>query len=90
VKKTYYNWKDLLERTGRIKYIPPPSRKRKIDSEALKRAAEEKPDSYLRELAEIFDCSLQAIDKKLKKLGITLKKRRLPIPRNQRKSAGNI
>ena len=87
---TYYDWKTLLETTGTLKYTPPTSRKRKIDDGALKRAVEEKPDAYLRELAEIFGCSLQAIDKKLKKLRITLKKRRLPIPKNPRKSAGNI
>lgn len=87
---TYYDWKTLLETTGTLKYTPPTSRKRKIDNEALKRAIAEKPDSYLRELAEIFDCSLQAIDKKLKKLGITLKKRRSPIPKNQRRSADPI
>jgi len=87
---TYYQWKNRLETTGSLEYIPPATRKRKIDNEALKRVVEEQPDLYLRELAEIFDCSLQAIDKKLKKLGITHKKRHSRTPKNQRKSERGI
>ena len=87
---TYYAWRRLLERTGTLKFTPPTIRKRKIDNEVLKRAVEEKPDAYLRELAELFDCSPQAVDKKLKKLGISLKKRHSPILKDQRKSAENI
>ena len=84
---TYYRWKNLLETTGTLKSTPPATRKRKIDSEELKRAIEEKPDVYLRELAEKFDCTGPAIQKRLKKLGITLKKRRSCIPKDQTKSA---
>ena len=48
--------------------------RRKIRKEELKKAAEEQPDSYLRELAEAFDCTPQAVAKALDSMGITLKK----------------
>ena len=87
--RTYYLWKNRLETTGSLESTPPATRNRKIDNEELKRAVEEKPDSYLRELAEKFDCSEPAVHKKLKKLGITYKKRRSPTPKNPRKNAQN-
>ncbi|MDR1914147.1 MAG: transposase, partial [Clostridiales bacterium] len=40
--------------------IPSPSRQGnhdRIDMDILKQAVEEKPDAYLKELAELFDCS---------------------------------
>ena len=86
---TYYEWKNLLETTGCVKYTPPATRNRKIDNEALKQAIEERPDAYLRELAEIFECSAQAIDQKLKRMEITLKKRPLLIQKNQKKNGQN-
>jgi transposase len=88
--KSYYAWKALLEETGSLEKPKPTERKRKIDNEALKRAVEEKPDSYLREIAEIFGCSFQAVANKLRKLGITLKKRRLHTPKNPKKNERSI
>jgi transposase len=83
---TYYKWKKNKEITG---YYTPKkekvSRKRKIDPETLRLAVEKKPDAYLRELAEKFDCSTTAIHKRLKQLKITYKKRCLPIMKNPKK-----
>jgi hypothetical protein len=50
----------------------------------------EKPDSYLRELAAPFGCSLQSVFTALKNMGITLKKRFLPIAGNAEKNVVNI
>jgi transcriptional antiterminator len=49
-------------------------RRRKIDRELLKQAFVQKPDAYLYELAELFDCSEPAVFYMLQKLNITLKK----------------
>ena len=80
--ETYYQWKNNLE----IGYYEiergKQERKRKIDREQLKNAVAQKPDSYLYELAELFDCSPQAIFYMLEKLNITLKKRPLPTLKN--------
>ena len=70
---TYYQWVKELE-NGFEKQKTPRQRSRKIDKEKLRQIVEENPDLYLRELAELFDCSLQAIFYCLKKLKITLKK----------------
>ena len=74
--RTYYQWKKNKETTG---YYEPPkipkTRNRKINPEELKMAIEGKPDAYLRELAEQFNCSINSVHKRLKQLKITLKKR---------------
>ena len=80
---TYYAWKRKKEGTGF--YAPKGekrTRRRKIDPEELRKAVEEKPDIYLRELAEKFNCSIPSVHDRLKKLKITYKKRRSPIRRN--------
>jgi len=52
--------------------------------------AGERPDIYLHELADIFDCSGQAISLALKKMGITRKKRVLPTVKNLNRRERNI
>lgn len=47
----------------------------KIDGEKLKHYIKEHPDSYLREIAEAFSTTLQAIFYACRRLNITLKKR---------------
>jgi transposase len=89
---TYYKWKEnkktsgyyVLPKTGKVK------RKRKIDPERLKTLIAEKPDAYLRELAEEFDCSITAINNRLKQLKITYKKRHSPIRKNQKMQEKSI
>jgi transposase len=63
---------------------------RKINLEELKKVVEERPDLYLPELAKMFECSTTAVQKRLDNLNITLKKRRLPIPKNPKKSEQNF
>jgi transposase len=72
---TYYRWAKEYE-NGFEKPKGPRQRSRKINKEQLKQAVEENPDFYLREFAELFGCTPQAIFYSLKKLKITLKKRR--------------
>ena len=87
--ETYYTWKSKLENgyyNTKIKF----ERKRKIDKAELKQAVEERPDAYLIELAELFQCSPQAVFYALRKLNITLKKRPLPIQKNLMKNVRNI
>jgi transposase len=88
--QTYYFWKNRLENGYYEIKKPKQERKRKIDKEKLRQAVAEKPDSYLRELAEQFGCSLQSIFVALKNMGITLKKRPLPIAKNPNKHARSI
>jgi transposase len=72
--QTYYIWKGNLE-SGYYQIKKPKQEcSRKIDKEKLKKALAEKPDSYLRELAEPFGCSVQSVSAALKNMGITLKK----------------
>jgi transposase len=71
--RTYYIWKKRLA-SGYYDKKTKQTRRRKIDKEKLREAVKNKPDAYLWELAEQFDCSAQAVFVALKKLGITLKK----------------
>jgi transposase len=83
--RTYYQWVELLETSGSVKVEIKRTRKRKIDPDALKKAVEEKPDVYLRELSEAFNCSTTAVYKRLVNLGFTYKKRHLPTRKSPKK-----
>jgi transposase len=72
--RTYYQWVEILETSGIVKAEIKRTRKRKIDPDALKKAIEEKPDAYIHELSEAFNCSTSAVDKRLVNLGFTYKK----------------
>lgn len=87
--KRYYAWVKQLEETGSLKAKNPPGRPAKIDLEELRKAVEEKPDAYLREHAENFNCSDTAILKALRRMGYTYKKRHSPTRKNPRKSEKN-
>jgi transposase len=67
-------WRRLLEKTGSLEPQYRETRAGKIDMEELKQAVERRPDAYLSELAEQFNCTPQAIFYALKRLKITLKK----------------
>ena len=88
--QTYHQWLKLQEETGSLKYRNASERRGKINIEELKRAVEEKPDAYLRELAVKFGVSTVAIHKRLKKHKITCKKKRSRIPKSPRKRGENI
>jgi transposase len=71
---TLQTWKSMLNETGTL---APKRRKetwRKIDPVKLREYVEEHPDAYQYEIAEIFGVRLYAIQKALKRLGITRKK----------------
>ncbi len=82
---TLYEW-EKEERNG-FPTIEKRSYEKKIRKEELKKAIEEKPDSYLRELAKPFGCTPQAVHKALSAMKITLKKRPSPIRKNRKRSA---
>ena len=86
--ETYYQWKEKLNNgyTGEKIFR---ERKRKIDKNLLKQAVSEKPDAYLYELAQMFDCSEQAVFYALEKLNITRKKSVSPITGNPKKNGQN-
>lgn len=88
-KSTYYDWKKKLE-NGHYDKKTTQVRQRKIDKEALRKALEEKPDAYLYELAEPFGCTEQAVFSMLKKLKLPLKKRLLPMKKNQKNNGRPI
>jgi transposase len=81
--RTYYQWVENLETSGNVKVKR--ARKRKIDSDALKKAVEETPDAYLRELSKKFNCSTTAVHKRLVQLGFTYKKRLSHTRKNPKK-----
>ena len=87
--ETYYDWKEKLG-NGYYQTKVKQERKRKIDKEALKRAVAEKPDAYLKELAEPFNCTAAAVFYALENLNMTRKKRPLPITKNPKRNARNI
>ena len=71
---TIWKWKTQLEESGSL---APKKRKetwRKIDPAKLRKYVEEHPDAYQREIAAVFGVRLYAIQKVLKRLGITRKK----------------
>jgi len=54
--ETCYQWKARLE-SGYYETKPRQVRRRKIDKEKLKQAMEKRPDIFLHELAQMFDCA---------------------------------
>jgi hypothetical protein len=86
---TFYDWEEKLD-SGyyNVKIIR--ERRRKTDKDELKRKKKKKPDIYLWELAEIFNCTESAVFYALKKMKITRKKRPLPILKSQRRNALNM
>jgi transposase len=84
--ETYYDWKEKLENGFDFGVKAKGERKRKIDKAALKQVVEENPDAFLWELGKKFNCTPVAIFYALEKMDITLKKRPLPIPKNQKKN----
>jgi len=87
--ETYYIWKEKLENgySGEKVFR---ERRRKIDKELLKQTIAGKPDLFLYELAEMFDCTVQAVFYALEKLDITRKKNNSPVLKNRKNSVRNI
>jgi transposase len=88
-RQTYYIWKERFE-IGYYDTEHKFERSRKIDKGQLKAAVKEKPGAYLWELAQLFNCSEQAVFYMLEKLGITVKKRPLLIVSDRKKNERNM
>ena len=71
---TIKEWKRLRKETGKLEKRPLKRTHKKIDPDQLKAYITEHPDSYMREIAEVFNCSVNAIFLAFKRLKITRKK----------------
>ena len=86
---TYYDWEEKL-RNGYYNVKIKRTRRRKIDKEKLVQMVSEKPDAFLKEYAESFNCTPVAIFYALEDLDITRKKNLSPITRNPKKNGLSI
>jgi len=71
---TLWEWKSKLSETGTLSPKKREGTWRKINPEQLRKYVEEHPDAYQHEMAAAFGVRLFAIQKALKRLGITRKK----------------
>ena len=71
---TIKEWKKLKKETGELKKRPLDRKHKKIDPVELKAYIAEHPDSYLREIAEVFQCTDTVVFYAFKRLKITRKK----------------
>lgn len=72
---TIQRWEQQLREKGDLETKPLNRTFKKIAPEKLKEYIAEHPDAYLKEIAEVFECSDTAVRKALKRLNITRKKR---------------
>lgn len=82
---TIRDWEKKLREEGNLKAKVPNRSFKKIDPEKLRKYIEEKPDAYLREIAQEFGCCISAVRKALKRLKITRKKKRCAIRSRKKK-----
>lgn len=68
-------WVKKYKETGDLSNKPLNRGFKKIDPEKLILFVEENPDAFLKEIAEEFECSIEAVRQAMKKLKITRKKR---------------
>lgn len=71
---TIQKWEKQWKEKGNLEKKPLNRPHKKIDPEKLRAYVAEHPDAYQKEMAEEFHCSATAIQKALKRLGITRKK----------------
>ena len=69
------DWKSQLKEIGNLKPKKRRETWRKIEPEKFLRFIKENPDAYLREIAEEFNCTNHAVEKALKRLKISRKKK---------------
>ena len=79
---TIIAWKRRYKATSDVKIEVRRSVNKKIIPEKLIKYVEEHPDAYLKEIAEVFGCHPSSVLKRLRKLGITRKKR-VPFTKNK-------
>ena len=68
-------WVKKYRETGDLSDKPLNRGFKKIDPKKLILFVEENPDAFLREIAQEFECSIEAVRQAMKKLKITRKKR---------------
>ena len=73
---TLHRWKSRLKETGSLETKKGIQPWKKIDPSKLMELLAERPDAYLKEIAEEFGCSDVAVIKAFKRLKITRKKNR--------------
>lgn len=78
-------WEKQFKEKGDFKPKVPNRPFKKIDPEKLKEYVQQHPDAYLKEMAEQFHCSSEAVRKALKRLKITRKKKRFTIKNKNKK-----
>ena len=71
---TLQTWKSQLNQTGKLEPKVRETPWRKIDPKKLRAYVAEHPDAYQSEMAQAFGVRLFAMQKALKRLGITRKK----------------
>lgn len=71
---TISQWVKKYEETGDLSNKPVKRKFKKIDPEKLILFLEKNPDAFLKEIAQEFKCSIEAVRKAMKRLGITRKK----------------
>jgi len=84
---TITDWETLLEENGGLEKRPLNRTFKKIDPVELAVFIIEKPDSYLSEIAEHFNCTTTAVFYALENQSITLKKLKFVIVKQMRKNA---
>jgi len=72
---TLRDWIARQEAGCLLPSYPKTRKARKLPLDELKKYVEANPDAFLHEIAAYFGCSDTAVSKRLKKLGITFKKR---------------
>ena len=72
---TIEKWERQLKEKGDLNPKTPARKHKKIDPEKLKAYVAEHPDAYQGEIAKEFGCTQSAVQKALKRLKITRKKR---------------
>lgn len=89
-RSTIYRWIKRKNEQGTLEPTHREYAYRKIDYTKLKKYVQEHPDAFLFEIAEEFSVTLQAIFYALKKLKITLKKRRRCIEKEMNLNEENF
>jgi transposase len=88
--RRYYEWKKQMMENGKFENHYPATHPGKIDPVKLMELVKEHPDWYLREFAEVFGVSSQAIHKRFVSMQVTCKKKPLPTQKNPRKHERSI
>ena len=83
---TISDWETLLKETGSLEKRPLIRGFKKIDPVELAEFIIEKPDSFLHEIAEHFNCTATAVFYALENQNITLKKLKFVIAKQMKKS----